>query len=216
MNYYKIVSEFPKVGSVLNTTENINYARFVRFSKLKQLFDLIFKLSSDHNLPIYDVLKFTNQIEIINNGMGFYDQIEIIKEEISKTNFILSYEFRYFNDYILEKARKDIFKELKIELPNRFESQYFFQSIDDCIRYNNELTSKSNKIIEVEFNKIDAFFKGDNKFLINFDDYYTSEHFYNQAKSFLLESTTDNPLFEIVFIGNYKIIKHHLIEITRL
>ena len=189
MNYYKIVSEFPKVGSVLNTTENINYARFARFSKLNQ---------------------------IINNGMEFYDQIEIIKEEISKTNFILSYEFRYFNDYVLEKARKDIFKELKIELPNRFESQYFFQSIDDCIRYNNELTSKSNRIIEVEFNKIDAFFKGDNKFLTNFDDYYTSEHFYNQAKSFLLESTTDNPLFEIVFIGNYKIIKHHLIEITKL
>lgn len=216
MNYYKIVSEFPKVGRVLNTTENINHARLVRFSKLKHLFDLIFNLSRDYNLPIYDVLKFTNQNARINAEMDFYDQIENIKQEISTTNFILLYEFRYFNYYILEKVRKDIFDETKLELPNRFESQYFFQSINDCIRYNNELNSKSNKIIEVEFNKTDAYFKGDNKFLTNFDDYYTSEHFYNQAKSFLLESTTNNPLFEIVFIGNYKIIRHHLIENTRL
>lgn len=107
---------------------------------------------------------------------------------------------------------RDILTSNRKELPDRFESNYFFQSLNDCKKYIQELKlisrnfPKSNfKIIEVEFIKTINCHIGDNRLLSNFENEYTSMNFYKQAIDYLQNKHTSDPLKEIVFQGDYKI-----------
>jgi hypothetical protein len=58
----------------------------------------------------------------------------------------------------------------------------------------------------VEFIETRELKRLDNYFLVNFQDYFTSNDFYNQAKDFLNAKKTEEPLFEIIFQGKYRVI----------
>lgn len=218
MNYYKIVEKPSKVGAIIDTDKNFDLLRFERFKKLEKLFNLIFEVSSNSNLPLINILAslypdlFSSEI-IVENQNDLEDSLGALKKEIAISKFNVKYEFRYFTDYVLYKARTEIKKEINKPLPDRFKSHFFFESIEDCRNYyNNLISAKSSTIIQVEFIDQNRVYKMDNTFLTSFENYYTSKDYYRHAKDFLMERTTENPLFEIIFQGRYKV-KEHLLKL---
>lgn len=214
-SYYKLVSIAPAVGKIINTREMVDSTRVKRYSKLTNLFEQIYNCSKEYELPIV-VIVFHIKASIFKRRNYKIENLELkkcikdIRKESSRQHFRVMKEFRWFNDYILEKAKTEIYNELGLVLPNRFESSYFFESIEDCYKYYFSLPSKHHtKIIEVEFIEQKMFKKFDNKLVSEFQDDYTSDDFFNQAKQFLLEQTSETPLFEVVFDGKYKVTNHH-------
>ena len=213
-HYYKLVAIAPAVGEIITTQKGVDSTRVKRYSKLTNLFEQIYNCSKEYELPIGEIV-FHIKASIFKRRKYKIENLELkkcikdIRKESSRRHFRVMREFRWFNDYILEKAKAEIHNELGLILPNRFESSYFFESIEDCFRYYFSLPSKVHtKIIEVEFIEQKVLKKFDNKLISEFQDYYTSDDFYNQAKLFLLEGTSETPLFEIVFEGKYKVTNH--------
>lgn len=204
MKYYKIVAIKYNQGTIVDTSNNIDYLRIKRFNELKKLFQLIFDFSEKFNISIYNIL-----IQIFNKSQELQEEFELnkIKSEVINTGFICQREFKYFNDFILDKIRN----EDKINrYPDRFKSHYFFKTIEDCFRYSTNLGIYKNiKIIEVEFLETISIFEGDNQLLTNFNDDFTSKDFYFQAKDFLIQKKTNNSLIEVVFVGKYKVLKYY-------
>ena len=206
-HYYKLVAIAPSVGEIITTQERVDYRRMKRYSKLTNLFEQIYNCSKEYELPIGEIV-FHIKASIFKRLKNKIENLELkkcikeIRKESSKQHFRVMKEFRWFNDYILEKAKTEIHNEFGLILPNRFESSYFFESIEDCYKYYFSLPRKFHtKIIEVEFVEQKILKKFDNKLISEFQDYYTSDNFYNQAKLFLLGGTSETPLFEIVFEG---------------
>lgn len=212
MLYYKVIGKIPKIGTIIDTNESIDYYRINRISKLNRLFNLLYDLSFETNLPFQNILSLVlpnfNPISKFEVNQSLLSKIEIIKLEIIATNFNIHSEFKFFNDFILDKVKTELYNENKFVLPDRFKSNYFFESLSDCYLYCLELglyKNKNNKIIEVEFVDTIHMEKMDNRLVADFQNHYTSNHFYNQAKKFLTKKTSDNPLFEIIFQGKYKV-----------
>ncbi len=174
----------------------------------------MFDLSSNSNLPLLDILKalHLNHSEIlIENQKEIENSLNALKKEIRISKFNAEVEFRYFTDYVLCKARTEIKRELNKPLPDRFKSHYFFESIEDCLNYYDSFDSvKSSTIIQVEFIDKNRIYKMDNKYLAHFENHYTSKDFYRRAKDFLSGCTSENPLFEVIFQGRYKVNAHLL------
>ncbi|MBU2928024.1 hypothetical protein [Winogradskyella psychrotolerans] len=217
--YYKVVSDVPENGTIINTADRIDRNMLMRLSDLNNLFELIYSCSEYHEISIKQIwlkLKAKNLILFTRNRLK--SDLKNIKREIKKQNFILQSEFRYFTYYILEKARQDLIKTSgNIDLPNRFESSYFFGNLKDCIVYligfyGLSFKDQSNnlKIIEVEFERIESLHKFDNNLLTDFKDDFHSKDFYSTLKNFLLCKESEKPLFEYVFQGSYKIIRNDI------
>lgn len=212
--YYKIVSFKTYEGQILSTQERVDFIRAKRYSRLINLFEQIYNCSKEYELPIGNVLFLIN-VGFLKRRKNRINNLELekcinnIRNESSKQHFKISKEFRWFNDYILEKAKSELQNELGLILPNRFESGYFFESIEDCCKYYYNLPKKAlAKIIQVEFTEQISLHKFDNKLITEFQDYYTSDDYYNQAKLFLIGGTSATPLFEIVFKGKYRVLAH--------
>lgn len=213
-HYYKLVANAPTVGSIIFTQEMVDNTRVKRYSMLTNLFEQIYNCSKEYELPIGEIVfhikaSFCKRRKYKIENLELRQCINEIRKESSRQHFRVMREFRWFNDYILEKAKTEIFNELGLILPNRFESSYFFETIEDCFKYYFSLPRKFHvKIIEVEIIEQKILKKFDNKLISEFQDYYTSVDFYNQAKLFLLGEISETPLFEIVFEGKYKVINH--------
>jgi len=211
--YYKLVVFTPLIGAVIDTNSFIDYERVKRFKKLTKLFELMYNCSTEFELPLFDILfqvkaNFFKRLKFKIKNIQLKKRISEIRNECFKKCF-RSNEFRMFNDYMLAKVRDELNAKFVSDLPNRFESCYFFESIDDSLKYYSNLPVKYHtKIIEVEFIQIRSINKFDNTFLSEFQDYYTSDDFYLQANQFLFKHKSDKPLFEIVFQGKYKVIRH--------
>lgn len=212
MYYYKIVAKNINIQTIVSTCQSIDYFRINRMSQLNRLFNLFYELSSETNLSLQDILSLIypnfNPISKFEIDKNLHSKIEIIKREIITTNFIVQLEFRYFNDFVLDKAREELCRQSDLLLPDRFQSHFFFESLSDCYSYCLELglnKDKNNKIIEVEFVETILLEKMDNRLVSDFHDYFTSQHFYNQAIAFLTKRNSENPLFEIIFQGKYKV-----------
>lgn len=204
----------PRVGTIINTEDLIDYSRVKRYEQLVKFFEQIYNCSKEHEITISDILLYTisNFFKRRKYNKGNKDLkkcLRNIRKEGSKQNFKWETEFLWFNDFILEKVRKDIFEAHNLILPNRFESIYFFESREDCLKYYDNFRMKFfGKIIEVQLIETNNFSKFDNNLLTKFEVYYRSIDFYNQAKFFLLGGCSEIPLFEIVFQGKYKITKY--------
>ena len=190
----------------------------MRLSDLDNLFELIYNCSKYHKISIKQILlKLKTQKTMSFTLNRLKRDLKKIKREIKKQKFILESEFRYFTYYILEKVRQDLIQTSEnIDLPNRFESSYFFGNLKDCIVYLNNLYGLSFKnlpnlkIIEVEFEKIESLHKFDNNLLTDFKDDFHSKDFYSTLKNFLLCKESEKPLFEYVFQGSYRIIRNDI------
>lgn len=217
MTYYKIVQNPKSVGTIINTEESFDSERIDRFSKLNNLLRLIYDVSNLDNVPIHYIISqiyptlFYPEIAI-RDDISLLNNIEKIKREILYANFNISSEFKYFNDFVLNKARYDLMLNSNLSLPDRFKSHYFFETMEECFDYYYNLNSVIIQctIIEVEFIDQNCIYKMDNTYLTNFKNHYTSDDFYKDAKDFLMEETSENPLFEIIFQGRYKINAHIL------
>jgi hypothetical protein len=217
MTYYKIVQNPKSVGTIINTEENFDSERIDRFFKLNSLLKLIYDVSKIDNVSIHYIISqiyptlFYPEIEIRYDA-SLLNNIEKIKREILNTNFNISSEFKYFNDFVLNQVRNNLMFESNISLPDRFKSHYFFESIEECLDYYYNLSSivKKCTIIEVEFIDKKCIYKMDNKYLTNFKNHYTSIDFYKDANDFLIGKISENPLFEIIFQGRYKVNAHVL------
>ncbi len=216
MNYYKIIEEPPQIGTIIDTDKNFDLLRLERFKKLEKLFNQIFEISSSSNLPIINILAalypnlYYSNI-LVENQNTLESNLDVLRKEIAISKFCVGIEFRYFTDYVLYKAREEIKKELNKPLPNRFKSHYFFESIEDCFNYYYSLEAvKPSTIIKVDFIDQNRVYKMDNALLTSFENHYTSKDFYRHAKNYWMELTTENPLFEIVFQGKYKVNEHVL------
>lgn len=220
MTYYKIVQNPKSVGTIINTEESFDSERIDRFSKLNNLLRLIYDVSDLDNVPIHYIISqiyptlFSPEIAI-RYDLSLLDNIEKIKREIHYTNFNISSEFKYFNDFVLNKARYDLMLNSNISLPDRFKSHYFFESLEECFDYYYNLNSVVTKcvIIEVEFIDQNRIYKMDNTYLTSFENHYTSNEFYKHAKDFLIGKISENPLFEIIFQGRYKINDHVSVDL---
>jgi hypothetical protein len=211
MYHYKVLAIPPKIGSSIDTNENIDHSRINRMSKLHNLFNSLYNLSINTDLPlqnifslIYPSFKPISNFEV-NNYITL--SVQLIKSEVLSTNFNIQ-EFRYFNDFVLEKVRNEL-GQTGLILPDRFKSHYFFESLSDCFFYCLELNIDKNcTVIEVEFQNNLKGHKMDNRLVVDFYDHYTARDFYNQAKKFLTKNSSAEPLYEVVFQGKYKILKH--------
>lgn len=216
MNYYKIISNPPNIGTLINTNESWDNHRFNRFLKLNKLFKLIFEVSCEGKLPLLNILsqlypkQFISDITIDN--MSKYEVVlKKIKKEILESNFNVALEFRYFTDFVLHEKRKELIEKLNLQIPDRFKSHYFFESIDDCFNYHyNIISPKQCTIVQVEIIDKISVCKMDNTYLTSFQNHYTAEDFYRHAEDFLMQKTSENPLFEVVFQGKYVITSHLL------
>ncbi|WP_409446106.1 hypothetical protein [Mariniflexile rhizosphaerae] len=217
--YYKVVSNIPENGAIINTANRIDGNMIKRLSDLNNLFDLIYDCSEYHQISIKQIwLKLKSQEIIVFTRNRLKNDLRNIKREIKSQNFILESEFRYFTYYILEKVRQDLIRTSKsVALPNRFESSYFFGNLKDCmiyligiygLSYKNQ--SNNLKIIEVEFEKTETLHKFDNNLLTDFKDDFLSNDFYSTLKDFLLCKESKKPLFEYVFQGSYKVIRNDI------
>lgn len=210
--YYKIVASAPIRGTIIDTDDTIDFRRIVRYTELTKLFDLIFNYSSIHNQPVVEILhlinaNFAERLKYNFQNRKSKSEINNIRRESFKIKFNINREFRWFNDFVLEKAKREIEKEQDVILPDRFRSSYFLESLDDCHKYYENLGSIYKcLIIKVEFIETRELKRLDNYFLVNFQNYFTSYDFYNQAKDFLNGKITEKPLFEIIFQGKYKVI----------
>lgn len=212
--YYKLTKN-PLAKTVIDTNETIDYKRFNRFSELKTLFNSIYSTSLEYNLPIGEIIFFINanifkRLIYKAEHKTIKSKIKQIRRESINRKFNINIEFRFFNDFVLEKVRQDLIKNNDIILPDRFKSSYFFKSIDDCKKYYESLGGNYNcQIIKVKFIKTRELKKLDNYFLSNFQDSFTAINFYNQAQNFLLGEKSATPLLEIVFQGKYKILESY-------
>ncbi|WP_298141025.1 hypothetical protein [Flavobacterium sp.] len=218
MEYYRIEEKPSKVGTVIDTDKKFDLLRIERLKQLEKLFNLIFEISSNLNLPLINILatlypKLYYSEIIIKNQSDLEKHLDVLRKEILYSRFNVQFEFRNFTDFIFSKARADIIKNHKISLPDRFKSRYFFESIEDCLNYHDNLISqKPCKIIMVEFIDKNRVYKFDNTFLTSFENHYTSEDFYRHANDYWMQQTSQNPLFEIIFLGKYKV-KAHVLEL---
>ena len=190
-----------------------------RFSELNNLFNLIYDCSNDYQISIKNIwIELKSKKIIFFRRNSFQQNIKTIKREIKATNFILQSEFRYFTYFVLEKVRQDLLKDSDLKLPNRLKSSYFFGTVEDCKIYlknlyglSFEFHQRNNlRVIEVEFKEIKSFHKFDNILLTEFQDSYHSKDFYSVFKSFLLEENSENPLYEYVFQGFYKVVRNDI------
>ena len=217
--YYKVVSNIPENGTIINTADRIDRNMLKRLSVLNNLFELIYECSEYHKISIKKILlKLKAQKTISFTRNKLKNDLKNINREIKKQKFILESEFRYFTYYILEKCRQDLIKTSeKIDLPNRFESSYFFGNLKDCVVYligfyglSYKTQPNSLKIIEVEFERTESLHRFDNNLLTDFKDDFHSKDFYFTLRNFLLFKESEKPLFEYVFQGSYKVIRNDI------
>lgn len=204
---------------IIKTQDRIDHNMIKRLSQLNNLFELIYKCSEFHQISIKDILlKLKSKKIILFTRNRFKNDIKEIKSEIKSKKFILELEFRYFTYFILEKVRQDLLKTSEnTNLPNRFESSYFFGNIRDCVVYliglyglSYKNQSNNLKIIEVEFEKTESLQKYDNNLLTEFKDDFHSKDFYSTLNNFLIGIESENPLYEYVFQGSYKVIRNDI------
>lgn len=213
MFYYKIIENPKAIGTIINTEENFDSKRIERFSSLKQLFKLLFEVSKSFNISLYYILtqiypeKFSTEIAH-RNEPDLLNDINKIKEEMIRTNFDITSEYKYFNDFVLDMVRAELPNITKF-LPDRFKSHYFFETIEECKQYYSELSEPMPcKIVQVNIINKKIITKLDNRHLTNFQNHYTSDNYYHQAKACLFGVASKNPLYEIVFQGTYQITSH--------
>ncbi len=137
-------AQLPQIGEIFDTAEIFDTKRFQRYSDLKILFEKINHCSITHNLSIIRILKLittnTDQFENLIYQLSLdRNEMREMKQLYTQKQFIISNdsskEGQYLFDFYLELARKKIFNELNIDLPDRFKSKYFFESIADCLTY---------------------------------------------------------------------------------
>lgn len=181
-SHYKLVSTIEPLGTIINTEDRVDLARIARFSELKYLLSLIFKVSYQNNISICYILSqiysgFVCPQNTIMGTVSFAKQITEIKNEIDRTNFRLQIEFRYFNDFVLNEVRNELDRKNLI-LPDRFKSHYFFDSLKQCFDYHSNLPPLTPcKIIEVEFVNLKQTARLDNMFLTHFEETFTAKDF---------------------------------------
>lgn len=212
-HYYKIIkkdeiSSF-EIGYEIDTDECINTFRVNRNKELLNLFELTYKYSKKKKKPVVEVLC---QNIYDPHFSGFL--LNKIKKESIRSSFSREHDLSLFIDFILEKARILVNKEYSKSLPPRFESCFFWENIDDCKSYCNKFSTNGPFIIlKVSFIEKIQFERLDNILIsTQFYDWFTSEDFLNQAKIFLLGGESNEPHFEIIFQGRFKIIEHIILK----
>ncbi len=212
--YYKIIQEFIPVGTIVDTNECINQRRTKRNRELRSLFEKAYKFSADFELPIENVLTniIPNFYYLSRNfikRIKYYIKLLIIKFKMKQLNFIGFIESNYFIDFILEKSRILIQQETKTELPSRYMSSFFFESVNDCNTYYPKFNCEGKiRIVKVEFVETRKLFVFDNNIISDFTNCITSIDFLNRAKLYLNGHISDNPFMEVVFQGKYKIVSY--------
>jgi hypothetical protein len=213
--YYKIIETLPRIGEVINTNRKYDSDRIKRYNQLHKFFRILYNYSKENQISVgailnvicpYSDLSADFEAEDFNKKKRVLKRLfnQSIKNKINWSNN----ELRFFNDFVLEKAKKEVSKTIKVKLPNRFKSNYFFETIEDCHRY---IQLKGHgEIIKVEFVKVGRIGKFDNNLINYFEDSYTAEDLLSQAKKFLSGETIESPHFEIVFQGKYKVISYEI------
>lgn len=208
-----IASNLPQIGDVFDTNISFDKIRIQRYTELKKLFERINECSIFYHLPVGIILelittkdKFKFDLILSQISVSNYE-IEEIKKLFEEKKFHLhSKEGQYLFDFYLELAREKIFDEYGIELPNRFKSKFFFESIKDCFEYMK--VHGIGKIIEIETIEIQSYHRGDNKLLSHFENNSNSFDLIRQAEDYLLERVTTKPLYEIVICGKYRVVSY--------
>jgi hypothetical protein len=211
--YYKLVQNKLPDGKVIDTNKVTDKDRYVRNLKLKKLFDLIYNYSLDYQIPIQSIFfelrpkKFQSIVCDVDFVDWNYTFLKDIKNEVNKSRFVWGNETKYFfNDYLIGKAQSET-EFLNIDFPDRYKSNYFFESKVDCINYLNDIHQQMPRpILIVDFIEVQKFKKFDNRMINNFDKSQISMDLLINTKKYLRGELTNNPLIEVVFQGKYKII----------
>lgn len=203
-SYYKVVSDNPRIGSIINTKDCINKYRVKRNKKLYDFFELVYNYSEIKDVSVLSILCSTPLPDFDNEP-----EVKKIEKMKTKKSFSFEKDGQFFIDYILEKAITDLWRESSIDFPSRFESSFFFETIEDCRRYRDRFSSFGPlKIVKVDFIEKIKLKKFDNVIISEFTQNANSLFYLNQAKLFLLGAKSEKPQFEIVFQGKYKVISY--------
>lgn len=212
--YYKIIQDFIPVGTILDTDECINQRRVIRNRELHSLFEKAYNFSADFELPIESVITniTPNNYYLSRNiikRIKYYFRLLSLRIKMKRLNFIGFTEGNYFIDFILEKSRTCIQKETYTELPSRYMSSFFFESVNDCNAYWPKFNCVGElRIVKVEFVETRKLFTFDNNSISDFTHCITSIDYLNHSKLYLNGHLSDNPFMEVVFQGKYKIVSY--------
>lgn len=213
--YYKVVQKAPPIETIIDTKNCINRDRVERNNELLKFFEFVYRYSDEYEYPIWNILSdnlpnFIKSLKYFVKDKLYFNKVKILRKERKESAFSWPSDNVYFIDFILEKVRICVQDELKIELPSRFESSYFFETYEDCKKYFDGYSHLNLEIIKVEFIEDILIEKFDNNLISGFPIYFTAKDYLNHVKIFLYGAASEAPHFEIVFQGKYKIVSHEL------
>jgi hypothetical protein len=209
MKYLFKLTPLPELENIVfDTDDKIDINRINRFYELLPLFKKIYSFSIRRQQPIHIIIENVFYNNCFQSIKKFKFNILVIQLISRIKKFKLNDEFKFFNDFILEKNRILLQETQNIYLPNRFKSGYFFSNEDECFKYYRSLQNGyySCYLIKYEIIEERYSYKFDNRFLSSFDDSFDSVKFDVNAQNFLLGEISSDPIIETLFSGKLKVI----------
>lgn len=120
---------------MFDTNEKIHNKRIKRYYELLPFFKKVYSISLNRKQTIQELINdiiYKNYFRSIKS-LDFIILKLILFSNRKKINW--NVEFRYITDYILEKNRLILEETQNVYLPNRFKSSYFFNTVEDCLKY---------------------------------------------------------------------------------
>jgi hypothetical protein len=116
-------------------------------------------------------------------------------------------------DYLLEITRQHLIEADNISLPNRFESAFFFETLEDCINYRLDfLVQLGNKVIEVELQNLENIYRFDNQYISSFQKHDTAYDYIDKISKYLRGQMSTHPLIEVVYYGDFKVVSQRILK----
>ncbi|SFU60640.1 hypothetical protein SAMN05216480_109124 [Pustulibacterium marinum] len=209
-----VVNKFP-LNKIIDSETLINKDKKQRLEKMFPIFDLIHEYSIRYNKSVFEIRDelSKNRLYLIKNKQQ--KDYLVLKKSIKNSGFLIYSDFQNnYLEYVIEKARIILSKQVNTKYSNRLDYIFFFKSKSDCIKYlatTNQLDFYEKKIItiaKIQFTSVDEIAYLDNNLLSNYTESFTVPEYVQKTISYWLEKLSEEPLIEILFKGKFKILEY--------
>ncbi len=227
--YYRVESAEIELGKLFDTSKS-NYGKNFDQKDYEKFFEIYFRVMDQLNISVDFLISLSNQIyyhgdnylKIVSNSIVDEEYIDIfsVTKNINHKNqripialvneFIQSFDednqFVFFNEgtilweQILEKVRKNNFK----NLPNRLDSTFFFDNISSCEYYIDKHLGGIGKMYEIEIIEIEEMFTADMKIIDGVNNQIRMKELIDEFTNYWKGITHENSIRELVFKGAFK------------
>ena len=236
MEYFRLEVNSEEIGIILDTNTRNNMKRSPYQNDFSEVLKMILEVSAQTGFTlnetyalaesvVYDAEQWNEMlaenkclwkgvqvnpvlIELINKTL--YYHYEDCENGITSVAFDLNNEEHksYIWNYIYECVRLQINEKFPQYTVNvgRYDSAYFFHSIKDCEYYRNYNGMNDGVLCRVEVLMEYNSFAGDMNILEKLPLTSTGNDVFKAAADYWMRKTTDNPIYETLFQGKYKLI----------